>query len=106
MPFITIGKNIRKYRKQLGMTQDELAEKAGLSTNYLGGVERGEKTPSLESFISITNALGVSSDMLLCDILDSGYKVKASLLSEKMEKVPQAKRGNIFDMIEIMLRDN
>lgn len=106
MPFITIGKNIRKYRKQLGMTQDELAEKAGLSTNYLGGVERGEKTPSLESFISITNALGVSSDMLLCDILDSGYKVKASLLSEKMEKVPQAKRDNIFDMIEIMLRDN
>lgn len=51
MQFASIGKNIRKYRKQAGMTQDELAEKAGLSTNYIGSMERGEKTPSLESLV-------------------------------------------------------
>lgn len=106
MQFASIGKNIRKYRKKAGMTQDELAEKAGLSTNYIGSMERGEKTPSLESFINIVNALGVSSDLLLCDILDNGYQVKASLLSEKLCSVSQTKRASIFDMIEIMLRDN
>ena len=106
MDIAAIGKNIRKYRKENGMTQDELAEMAGLSTNYIGSVERGEKTPSLESFISIVNALGVSADLLLCDVIDCGYKVKASVLSEKMAKTSPAKRTCIGEVIEIMLRDS
>ena len=47
MQLDTIGKNIRKYR------QEDLAERAGLTTNYIGMVERGEKIPSLETFIKI-----------------------------------------------------
>ena len=50
-----------------------------LSANYIGLVERGEKIPSLESFISIVNALGVSADMVLHDVLETGYEVKSSL---------------------------
>ena len=41
----TIGKNIRKYRSQQKLRQDQLAEKTDLSTNYIGMVERGEKIP-------------------------------------------------------------
>ena len=80
----SIGMNIRKYRQQKGMRQEDLAEKAGLSVNYIGMIERGDKVPAMESFISITNALGVSADMLLCDVIDVGYTVKASLLAEKL----------------------
>lgn len=105
MQFAAVGKNIRKYRKLSGMTQDELAEKAGLSTNYLGSIERGEKTPSLETFIEITNAIGISADYLLCDVLEKGYQVKASILAEKIDKVSPAKQNNIFEVVEIMLRD-
>ena len=105
MEFAAVGKNIRKYRKMAGMTQDQLAEKAGLSTNYLGGVERGEKTPSLETFIDIVNALGISADFLLCDILENGYQVKASVLAEKLVKASPAKRGSILEVVDIMLRD-
>lgn len=61
----TIGKNIRKYRLMKKFRQEDLAEKAGLTTNYIGMVERGEKIPSLETFIKILNALEVSSDMVL-----------------------------------------
>lgn len=106
MDFAAIGKNIRKYRKEIGMTQEELAEKAGLSTNYIGGVERGEKTPSLESFISIVNVLGVGADLILCDVIDCGYQVKASVLSDKIAKASPAKRESIFEVVEIMLRDS
>lgn len=106
MDFAAIGKNIRKYRKQNGMTQDELAEKSGLSTNYIGGVERGEKTPSLESFISIVNSLSVGADLILCDVIDCGYQIKATVLSEKMANASPAKRESIFEVIEIMLRDS
>ena len=54
-----------------------------MTTNYIGMVERGEKIPSLETFIKIVNALGVSSDMVLTDVLETGYTVKNSMLNEK-----------------------
>ena len=84
----SIGKNIRKYRLMRKLRQEDLAEKADLSINYVGAIERGEKTPSLESLISIINALGVSADMILVDVLDNGYLVKDSLLAQKLDKPP------------------
>ena len=65
MKLDTIGKNIRKFRLARKLRQEDLAEKTDLTTNYIGMVERGEKIPSLETFIKIVNALGVSSDMVL-----------------------------------------
>ena len=62
MQLDTIGKNIRKYRLMKKFRQEDLAEKAGLTTNYIGMVERGEKIPSLETFIKILNALETSLD--------------------------------------------
>lgn len=47
MKLATIGKNVRKYRLMKKLRQEDLAEKAGLTTNYIGMVERGEKIPSL-----------------------------------------------------------
>ncbi len=49
MKLATIGKNVRKYRLMKKLRQEDLAEKAGLTTNYIGMVERGEKIPSLEN---------------------------------------------------------
>ena len=48
MKLATIGKNVRKYRLMKKFRQEDLAEKAGLTTNYIGMVERGEKIPSLK----------------------------------------------------------
>ena len=75
MQYNSIGSNIRKFRTEKKLRQEDLAERAGLSANYIGMVERGEKIPSLESFISIVNALGVSADMVLHDVLETGYEV-------------------------------
>ena len=82
MQYNSIGSNIRKFRTEKKLRQEDLAERAGLSANYIGMVERGEKIPSLESFISIVNALGVSADMVLHDVLETGYEVKGSLLND------------------------
>ena len=91
MKLATIGKNIRKYRLMKKLRQEDLAEKAGLTANYIGMVERGEKIPSLETFIKILNTLGVSADMVLSDVLDNGYTVKNSMLNEKLEKLNRQK---------------
>lgn len=54
-----LGKRIRSLRKTNGWTQEELAENAELSHKYIGEVERGEVNPSLDTLLSIANALKV-----------------------------------------------
>ena len=81
-----------------------MAEKTDLSANYIGMVERGEKIPSLETFISILNALEISADMVLADVLKQGYVVKNSLFSEDMQKLSQEDRERIYLVIETLIK--
>lgn len=104
MKLDTIGKNIRKFREIKKLRQEDLAEKTDLTTNYIGMIERGEKIPSLETFINILNSLGVSADMVLSDVLDNGYKVKDSLLNEKLEKLVPEDRNRIYEVIDAMMK--
>lgn len=104
MKLDTIGKNIRKFREIKKLRQEDLAEKTDLTTNYIGMIERGEKIPSLETFINTLNSLGVSADMVLSDVLDNGYTVKDSLLNEKLEKLVPEDRNRIYEVIDTMMK--
>lgn len=104
MELETIGRNIKKYRIEKKLRQEDLAEKTDLSSNYIGMVERGEKIPSLETFISILNALEISADMVLADVLKQGYVVKNSLFSEDMQKLSQEDRERIYLVIETLIK--
>jgi transcriptional regulator with XRE-family HTH domain len=100
----SIGKNIRKYRISKSMRQEDLAEKTNLSSNYIGMIERGEKMPSLETFVSILNALEISSDMVLADVLENGYVIKNSILNDKLTKLSNNEREKIYEVIDTMLK--
>ncbi|MEA5013509.1 MAG: helix-turn-helix transcriptional regulator [Candidatus Limiplasma sp.] len=65
--YIALGLNIAYYRKREGMTQDQLAEKAGLSRSYLGEIEAPNMitTLSLEALFNIAQALGIPASRLL-----------------------------------------
>ena len=102
--YASIGKNLRKYRLEKKLRQEDLAERAGLSANYIGMVERGEKIPSLETFITILNELGVSADQILSDALVTGYKVKESLLAEKLSTLSKTERERIFAVIDTLIQ--
>lgn len=104
MKLDTIGKNIRKYRLMKKFRQEDLAEKSELTANYIGMVERGEKIPSLETFIKILNALEVSSDMVLVDVLNTGYTVKNSILNEKLAKLYPDDREKIYEVIDTLIK--
>ena len=106
MKLATIGKNVRKYRLMKKLRQEDLAEKAGLTTNYIVMVERGEKIPSLETFIKILNALGVSADMVLSEVLDTGYTVKNSMLNEKLEKLTPEDRDRIYEVLDTLIKQS
>ena len=100
----SIGRNIRKYRMEKKMRQEDLAEKTGLSANYIGMLERGEKLPALDTFISILNALGITADAVLCDVLENGYTVKNSLLNDKLQSLPEAERNKIYEVIDTLIK--
>lgn len=104
MKYASIGKNIRKCRIEKKMRQEDLAEKTGLSTNYIGMIERGEKIPSLESLIEILNALRVSADMVLYEELETGYAIKNSFLEEKMATLSERDRNRVYDVVEAMVQ--
>jgi transcriptional regulator with XRE-family HTH domain len=62
------GKNLRKLRKERGLSQEDLAEKAGLHRTYVGSLERGERNPSLLNIVKLSRALDISVTSLLEDI--------------------------------------
>lgn len=104
MELNSIGKNIRKYRLSKNLRQEDLAELAGLSTNYVGAVERGEKLPALETFIEIVNTLGVSADMVLSEVVEAGYKVRTTQLSEQLEKLSDSDRRKVCAVVEALIK--
>ena len=65
--YIALGLNIAYYRKREGMTQDQLAEKVGISRSYLGEIEAPNTitTVSLEVLFNIANALRIPASRLL-----------------------------------------
>jgi transcriptional regulator with XRE-family HTH domain len=59
------GVSVRTWRKRLGISQEELAERAGLHRTYISDVERGARNVSLESIDKLARALGISVATLL-----------------------------------------
>ncbi|MGI5958591.1 MAG: helix-turn-helix domain-containing protein [Massiliimalia sp.] len=66
-----LGQRIAKRRKSLKIKQHILAEKIGISNNYLSSIERGKDRPSLDVFVAICNVLKVTPDYLLLGTMHS-----------------------------------
>jgi transcriptional regulator with XRE-family HTH domain len=62
---IRLGIRIRELRTAQSLSQEELADRAGLHRTYIGGVERGERNVSLDNILAIAKALNVSGSDLL-----------------------------------------
>jgi len=66
------GQRLREQRLKQNLTLEQLAEKANLSSNFVGMVERGLKEPSLSTIVKLLNGLNVSADCrITIDVLQS-----------------------------------
>ena len=61
---VLFGNNVQKYRKILGVSQEKLAEYAGLHRTYIGMIERAEKNITLVNIEKIAKAFGISIESL------------------------------------------
>jgi transcriptional regulator with XRE-family HTH domain len=64
---VSFADNLRKRRYALSLTQEELAERANFHVNYIGGLERGQRNPSLTSLELLAKGLDCSIKDLLPD---------------------------------------
>lgn len=99
-----IGKRIKQCREQLGLTQDQFAEKLGVATNYISTIERGASFPRCEKLIAIINGLETSADAIFCDVLEHATEYKASALSQQLETLPPQEQKRILEMVELMIQ--
>ena len=61
------GKNLKKYRLALGLSQEKFAEKCGLHRTYISNVERFQRNISIENVQRIADALGIEAYQLFID---------------------------------------
>lgn len=63
--FVQIGKRLYKRRKEMGLTQEAMAERLGMSLTFYGGIERGRKRLSIEKILLVYEQTGMDPDYLL-----------------------------------------
>ncbi len=69
---------MRKLRTAAGLSQEQLAERAGLHWTYISGIERGRRNPGLNNLGRLATALGVSLPDLLTGVRDAASKRQRS----------------------------
>ena len=90
--YTSIGRRIRRLRKRRRWTQVELAERADISTSFLGHIERGSRKLSVETLNRIALALNCSADALLGTGLEAQLDLPL-LLAVAAERLEEGRDG-------------
>ena len=77
-----IGSRVKKFRKRVHYTQENLAEYTNLSVQHIGNIETGRKRASIDTLIKIADALGVTVDLLLLGNYDGEIAVHVCEFAE------------------------
>ncbi|MEK4508239.1 helix-turn-helix domain-containing protein [Paenibacillus sp. FSL K6-2524] len=108
---ITVGEKIRELRQQRGFSQEKLAFKAGITPSYMGQIERGEKSPTIDTLDKVTRALNIE----LSDLFVFTSNETSDLETTHIDKITYQLLGRtpyeqeeIFNFIKRLLkfRDN
>ena len=105
--YIEIGNRIRKYRKEMGLTQAVLAEKVNLSTEYICEIETGRKNASLVALTGISDALGASIDELLFGDCNENATLRAiAVILKDCTEYERKILSDNMKSLKLILRDN
>lgn len=97
-----LGVRIREERLKLNLTQEKLAESVGISTAYLGQIERGERNVTLDKLIPLANRLGVTIDFLLTDYLSSSEDNCIDTIRQLMQDRSLTEKEMAINMLKLL----
>ena len=101
-----VGKRIKQRREQLGLTQEQFAEKLGVATNYISTIERGASFPRYEKLVAIINALETSADAIFRDVVTHSLEYKSYMLLDKMRDLPPEEQNRILETLDFLVQQS
>ena len=102
MDMIAIGSKIKEARERAHLTQEELAEIIDISPTHMSVIERGVKTPKLDTFVKIVKALNLSADALLLDGMDQVNDSIVAELSMRLGRLTDENQNRILNAIRAL----
>ena len=103
MDLKAVGQRIKAARETKNLTQEELAALVNLSTTHVSVIERGLKVTKLDTFVAIANALDVSDDALLIDVVTHSVTGVTNELSDMIEKLPKDEQKRILNAVRALV---
>ena len=96
---ILVGNVIRELRKQRKFSQEQLALKAKLTTSYIGMLERGLKSPTVDTLEKISYALEINIEELFLGTNQSKSNSYLKKISDKIEDLPEPIKSKFIEAI-------
>jgi len=102
MDYTALGRRIREERLKLNLTQENLAEDVGLTTAYIGQIERGERSLALDKLVLVANRLGVTVDYLLSDSVTTDESMPINLMLQLFSNRSEKDKMLAVNMVKMM----
>lgn len=100
-----VGKRVAEIRKQRKLTQEQLAEKANISSNYLSHIETSRSIPSLETLVDLCEALGTTPDQILLGTTHAKEDYMVSDIAQKLMQCTEYERRIVFHLLDTLLKE-
>lgn len=97
--YASIGYKVKQIRQSKGITQEQLAEAAGVGVTHISHLETGSGTVSLKVFLAIVNYLDCSADEILCKEINTAKPIVDNWLSELVADCSKAEVKIIADTV-------
>ena len=98
-----IGKVFQQHRIMNNLTQNEVAEIAGMEPRYISQIERGVSKGSIDTLLKLCNAYQITPDVVLYDLLDKSVKKKEKDFLENFIKLSKKDKETIIYLMEYLL---
>lgn len=102
MDYKHLGARIREERLRLNLTQAQLAEDIDISDTYMGAIERGERSLTLDTLVRLVNRLGVTVDYILSDSVSCDDSNIVEQFRQIVDKQPLERQQMALNVLRTM----
>lgn len=102
MDYKRLGERIREERLKRNLTQAQLAEAVDISDTYMGAIERGERSLTLDTLVRLVNRLGVTVDYLLIDSVTNNDENVVNQFRQIIDNQPAERKQMALGVLRVI----